>query len=97
MQVLIWGLTALKSTTPDKALGLPFPLACLHSGRHVQNGTRAGWLNLCSGLIVSDTSPSPGQSTAAEHVQYNLKLPEGCDKLCLLPMTCLALSTPRIH
>lgn len=67
MQAPIWGLTALIVTTPDKALGLPFPLPRLHSCRYVQNETREGLLNLCSGLIASDISPSPDQSAVAEH------------------------------
>lgn len=54
-------------TTPDKALGLHIPLPCLHSCRYVQNETRAGLLNLFSGSIASDLSPSPDRSTVAEH------------------------------
>lgn len=84
-------------TTPDKALGLPFLLPCLHSCTYVQNGTRAGLLNLCAGLIAPDVSPSPNQSAVAEREFFSVKLPEGCCKLCLLPVTWLAFDSPRIH
>lgn len=72
MQVPIWGLTALIVTAPDKALGLPFSLPCLHSCRYVQNETRVDLLNLCSGLIASDISPSSDQSAVAEHELFSV-------------------------
>lgn len=71
-QVPIRALTAFIVTTSDKALELPFPLPCLHSCRYVQNETRAGLLNLCSGLIASDISPSPDQSAVAEHDLFSV-------------------------
>lgn len=72
IQVPIWALIALIVTTSNKALELPFPLLCLNSCRYVQNETRAGLLNLCSGLIASDISPSPDQSAVAEHELFSV-------------------------
>jgi len=59
-------------TTSDKALGFPFSLPCLYLCIYMQNKTRVGLLNCCSGLIASDISPSSDQSAVTEHELFNV-------------------------
>lgn len=59
-------------TTSDKALGFPFSLPCLYLCIYVQNKTRVCLLNLCSGLIASDISPSSDLSAVSKHELFDV-------------------------